>query len=247
MLQGQMPLNPMVTQNPMVPMPMPMQMQIQMPMPYQMQMPMPLHMPFPLPLSSQEIGQSAYGKRRREDEAPGIKSGGSSAKKVFVYEKIREDSRATIKIADAIARHEERVIIISSKDNDENITDPRMLLTNSQFDFNGHVAANTIRLLIAGSRAGGLIGVSGQNIEKLRNSSRCFNYGSCTKSLSGDASKNESFRGDRLSTKSMLMASDFKGLFGQYQGASNHEELHNFIKATMMIQRLKRMFFLNFL
>ncbi|KAI9074826.1 hypothetical protein K1719_043200 [Acacia pycnantha] len=46
--------------------------------------------------------------------------------------------------------------------------------------------------------------------------------------------------------QSMLMASDFKGLFGQYQGASNHEELHNFIKATMMIQRLKRMFFLNF-
>lgn len=35
----------------------------------------------------------------------------------------------------------------------------------------GHVAANTIRLLIAGSQAGGLIGMSGQNIEKLRNSS----------------------------------------------------------------------------
>jgi poly(rC)-binding protein 2/3/4 len=33
------------------------------------------------------------------------------------------------------------------------------------------VAANTIRLLIAGSQAGGLIGMSGQNIEKLRNSS----------------------------------------------------------------------------
>lgn len=33
------------------------------------------------------------------------------------------------------------------------------------------MAANTIRLLIAGSQAGGLIGVSGQNIEKLRNSS----------------------------------------------------------------------------
>ncbi|KAI9070951.1 hypothetical protein K1719_047086 [Acacia pycnantha] len=28
------------------------------------------------------------------------------------------------------------------------------------------------------------------------------------------------------------------GLFGQYQGASNHEELHNLIKATVMIQRL---------
>lgn len=35
----------------------------------------------------------------------------------------------------------------------------------------GHVAANTIRLLIAGSQAGSLIGMSGQNIVKLRNSS----------------------------------------------------------------------------
>lgn len=34
-----------------------------------------------------------------------------------------------------------------------------------------HLAANAIRLLIAGSQAGGLIGVSGENIEKLRNSS----------------------------------------------------------------------------
>lgn len=34
-----------------------------------------------------------------------------------------------------------------------------------------HVAANAIRLLIAGSQAGGLIGMSGQNIEKLRDSS----------------------------------------------------------------------------
>lgn len=33
------------------------------------------------------------------------------------------------------------------------------------------MAANTIRLLIAGSQAGSLIGASGQNIEKLRNSS----------------------------------------------------------------------------
>ncbi|KAI9077731.1 hypothetical protein K1719_040217 [Acacia pycnantha] len=174
-----------------------------------------------------------------------------------------------------------------SKDNDENITDAEnalqqianLILTEDDIYLDaskvtaGHVAANTIRLLIAGSQAGGLIGVSGQNIEKLRNSSvirRCF----CS---------NESFGGDRLSTKvvlsqsggsnkggftivssntkssihldgvfniisydlvpklqSMLMASDFKGLFGQYQGASNHEELHNFIKATMMIQRLKK-------
>lgn len=33
------------------------------------------------------------------------------------------------------------------------------------------MAANTIRLLIAGSQAGSLIGMSGQNIGKLRNSS----------------------------------------------------------------------------
>jgi len=35
----------------------------------------------------------------------------------------------------------------------------------------GHVPSNSVRLLIAGSQAGGLIGVSGQNIEKIRNSS----------------------------------------------------------------------------
>lgn len=33
------------------------------------------------------------------------------------------------------------------------------------------MAANTIRLLISGCQAGGLIGVSGQNIDQLRNSS----------------------------------------------------------------------------
>lgn len=33
------------------------------------------------------------------------------------------------------------------------------------------MAANTVRFLIAGSQAGGLIGMSGQNIETLRNSS----------------------------------------------------------------------------
>lgn len=35
----------------------------------------------------------------------------------------------------------------------------------------GSVAANVIRLLIAGSQAGGLIGISGQNIAHIRNSS----------------------------------------------------------------------------
>ncbi|CAD6266015.1 unnamed protein product [Miscanthus lutarioriparius] len=30
------------------------------------------------------------------------------------------------------------------------------------------------------------------------------------------------------------------GFFGLYQGASNHEELHNLMKATVMIRRLKK-------
>ncbi|KAF9600180.1 hypothetical protein IFM89_005004 [Coptis chinensis] len=30
------------------------------------------------------------------------------------------------------------------------------------------------------------------------------------------------------------------GIFGEYQGASNHEELHNLMKATVMIRRLKK-------
>ncbi|KAH7521427.1 hypothetical protein FEM48_Zijuj07G0032000 [Ziziphus jujuba var. spinosa] len=30
------------------------------------------------------------------------------------------------------------------------------------------------------------------------------------------------------------------GVFGIYQGASNHEELHNLMKATLMIRRLKK-------
>ncbi|GLU00387.1 hypothetical protein SLE2022_177640 [Rubroshorea leprosula] len=104
-------------------------------------------------------------------------------------QKIREESKATIKIADAIARHEERVIIISSKDSDEHMVSDaenalqqiaNIILTEDDASSeaakmgavgSGHVAANTIRLLIAGSQAGGLIGMSGQNIEKLRSSS----------------------------------------------------------------------------
>ncbi|KAK3002356.1 hypothetical protein RJ639_021259 [Escallonia herrerae] len=100
-------------------------------------------------------------------------------------QKIRENSKATIKIADAMARHEERVIIISSKDSENMFTDAENALHEIaslilQEDNvipealrvgTGHVAANAIKLLIAGTQAGGLIGVSGQNIEKLRNSS----------------------------------------------------------------------------
>ncbi|XP_048132154.1 RNA-binding KH domain-containing protein PEPPER-like [Rhodamnia argentea] len=100
-------------------------------------------------------------------------------------QKIREETKATVKIADAIVRHEERVIIISSKDNDNNVTDAENALQEiatlilKEDDGNAeaskvgavHVAANTIRLLIAGTQAGSLIGMSGQNIEKLRSSS----------------------------------------------------------------------------
>ncbi|CAK9149370.1 unnamed protein product [Ilex paraguariensis] len=100
-------------------------------------------------------------------------------------QKIREENKATIKVADAIARHEERVIIISSKDSDHTFSDAEnalhqiasLVLKNDDGSVEalkvgaGHVAANTIRFLIAGSQAGGLIGVCGQNIEKLRNSS----------------------------------------------------------------------------
>ncbi|XP_028071379.1 poly(rC)-binding protein 4-like [Camellia sinensis] len=100
-------------------------------------------------------------------------------------QKIREETKATIKIADAISRHEDRVIIISSKDSDNTISDAEnalhqiasLILKDDDGNLEalkvgaGHVAANTIRLLIAGSQAGGLIGISGQNIEKLRISS----------------------------------------------------------------------------
>lgn len=33
---------------------------------------------------------------------------------------------------------------------------------------------------------------------------------------------------------------NFQGVFGLYQGASNHEELHNLMKATLVIRRLKK-------
>uniref|UniRef100_A0A7N0UQ79 K Homology domain-containing protein n=1 Tax=Kalanchoe fedtschenkoi TaxID=63787 RepID=A0A7N0UQ79_KALFE len=96
--------------------------------------------------------------------------------------KVREETRATIKIADAISRHEERVIIISSKERDDSGSDAEIALQqiaslilkedeNSEEVLKGHVVASTIRLLVAGTQAGSLIGASGQNIEKIRNAS----------------------------------------------------------------------------
>ncbi|KAK9749181.1 hypothetical protein RND81_02G107500 [Saponaria officinalis] len=106
-------------------------------------------------------------------------------------QRVRDDTKATIKIADPIARFEERVIIISSKEkSDGGMTDAEKALLqiaslilvedgsstgiSSAADDPygaGHLAPNAVKLLIAGSQASGLIGVSGQNIEKLRMSS----------------------------------------------------------------------------
>lgn len=165
----------------------------------------------PVPQIQPESDMTSTGKRRR-DEAEAVASGETDesapkrqakaqdvifrivvpsrqigkviGKAGHRIQKIREETKATIKIADAIARHEERVIILSSKDNEENIASDaenalqkiaNLILTEddagSEAAKAGHVAANTIRLLIAGSQAGSLIGKSGQNIEKLRSSS----------------------------------------------------------------------------
>ncbi|KAL5728369.1 hypothetical protein ACHQM5_001461 [Ranunculus cassubicifolius] len=98
-------------------------------------------------------------------------------------QKIREDTKANIKIADAVNREEERVIIINSSSNESEISDAErallyiasmilkeedvgVFITNTGIQ---HVPANMIRLLIAGSQAGVLIGKSGQNIAQSRN------------------------------------------------------------------------------
>ncbi|CAH9147308.1 unnamed protein product [Cuscuta epithymum] len=100
-------------------------------------------------------------------------------------QKIREETKATIKIADSFSRNEERVIIISSKDNDSTFCDAEnalhqivtLILKDDDGNIEalkggaGPVPANAVRFLITGSQAGGLIGVSGQNIENLRISS----------------------------------------------------------------------------
>lgn len=144
-------------------------------------------------------GETSAAKRQARADVifrivvPSGKIGKVIGKQGHRIQKIREDTKATIKIADAVARHEERVIIISSKESENGATDAENALQRiAELILNeddggsgggggggeigklvnaGHVAANTIRLLIAGSQAGSLIGMSGQNIVKLRNSS----------------------------------------------------------------------------
>ncbi|XP_010056407.2 poly(rC)-binding protein 4 [Eucalyptus grandis] len=186
-----------------------------MPMPVPVPPPPPPPVPAPVPMYAGAPANAAGSKRRRDEGGAGAgadaaEDESSAAKRQAVaqdvifrivvpsrqigkvigkegcrIQKIREETKATVKIADAIVRHEERVIIISSKDNDNNVTDAENALQeiatlilkeddgNSEASKVGavHVAANTLRLLIAGTQAGSLIGMSGQNIEKLRSSS----------------------------------------------------------------------------
>ena len=67
------------------------------------------------------------------------------------------------------------------------------------------MAANTIRLLIAGSQAGGLIGMSGQNIEKLRDSSGASITVLAPNQLPLCASAHESDRVVQVMSKIMLI------------------------------------------
>ncbi|XP_078440242.1 uncharacterized protein LOC144710375 [Wolffia australiana] len=97
---------------------------------------------------------------------------------------IREETGATIKIADPIVQHEERMIIISSNADEDRISNAEAALTciakailkdddvgDAATVGSDYGATNAIRLLIAGSQAGCLIGVSGQTIDYIRNSS----------------------------------------------------------------------------
>ncbi|KAG6680168.1 hypothetical protein I3842_13G027700 [Carya illinoinensis] len=141
--------------------------------------PVPVPIPVNLPIPESGTGQSSVGKRRREDDlfsSAIVVPSRQIGKEGFRIQKICEDSKATIKIADAIARHEERVIIISSKDSDGTASDAENALQQIaslilQEDDSitetkvaaGHVVSNTIRLLIAGNSCGATIMVLAQN------------------------------------------------------------------------------------
>lgn len=99
---------------------------------------------------------------------------------------LREDTGARIKIADPITPQESRVIIISSmgEDNEETSAAEQALIqiatvileesgesTATAKVGSRHVGPNMMRLLIAGSQAGSLIGASGKTINEIRNDS----------------------------------------------------------------------------
>ncbi|KAK4592713.1 hypothetical protein RGQ29_017016 [Quercus rubra] len=203
---GQFPINPMnpMMYHPTVP--------VSVPIPVPAPLPLPMPMPRPVPAAAFpefEYGQpsAAAGKRRREDELVSAEDESAAKRRVKLaqdvlfrivvpsrqigkvigkegcrIQKIREDTKATIK-SPMPSLDMKRVIIISSKDSDNKLTDAEnalqqiatLILKEDEGSTEakvaaGHVAANTIRLLIAGTQAGCLIGISGQNIEKLRDS-----------------------------------------------------------------------------
>ncbi|GLJ29439.1 hypothetical protein SUGI_0580380 [Cryptomeria japonica] len=99
---------------------------------------------------------------------------------------LREETGAKIKIADPVAPQEERVIIISSKDEekeDKSAAENALIrIITAILEESGgsatttkavsrHVGPNMTRLLIGGSQAGSLIGMSGNTIKKIRKDS----------------------------------------------------------------------------
>lgn len=99
---------------------------------------------------------------------------------------LREDTGARIKIADPVTPLEDRVIIISSKgeENEETSAAEQALIQIATviLEESGesagtakvgtrHVGPNMMRLLIAGSQAGSLIGSAGKTINEIRNDS----------------------------------------------------------------------------
>jgi len=99
---------------------------------------------------------------------------------------LREDTGARIKIADPVTPLENRVIIISSKGEEKEETSAAeqalIQIATVILEESGestatakvgsqHVGPNMIRLLIAGSQAGSLIGSSGKTIKEIRNDS----------------------------------------------------------------------------
>ncbi|GAB2263440.1 hypothetical protein Droror1_Dr00027648 [Drosera rotundifolia] len=207
------------------------------PYPYQHQSIYP-HAPTQLPLTRQPPAKRTRDESSGPLDDPGAKRrrGGDVLFRVVVgsreigkvigkqgvrIQRVREVTKANVKIADALAPYEERVIIITSKSNEDEITDAEKALHQvaelilmddgkpsealavtdaaaigstsyvlgiggvsgvGSIGMNGsvgitdavsgvHLVSNSIRLLIAGSQAGGLVGASGQNMEMLRNSS----------------------------------------------------------------------------